>query len=131
MALLLASCTESKPLRSDCIVKVELNWEGNSVDFNYNKSAVISHIVNMSDVEAKLPIAGMQVQDNKDIYYIFHQECNKRFSHIEGLYEHYTHYYPNFPQFEISAQRIEPSISTILVFGDYWRDGNNGHPFNK
>lgn len=130
--LVSASCAEANVekyfSRSDCIVKVELDWPNGVTREQKNKTIglVISYI-SKSNRASKFPIFSLSVPylDRNSMYIVFSERCDTRLALAQEFMKKYLQIdVKNFPKYKVLSDVIQPGLETVEFSGPYWKQMN-------
>ncbi|OED45094.1 hypothetical protein AB833_00205 [Chromatiales bacterium (ex Bugula neritina AB1)] len=114
----LAGClSDSRPSRSDCIVRVDFDQSIDSIVdvflLEYLKVYWMKYPNNDGPVVAK-------VVDS--MYFQYSHLCEKKYEITEEIFLSISKLIIELPQYSISRELIVPSIATIEATGEAWKD---------
>ncbi len=120
------SVNEPKYSRSECIVKIDFNWQRDiSTQYRNKIQAEIGDQIVKSLAENSAPAIGISYdhQSAETMYIIFTDQCEKRFELTEEYMAALTQAASGNYTFMISHEAVIPSENTINIGGEHWTDG--------
>jgi hypothetical protein len=120
------SCAEkTKYTREECIVRVNINWEGVPLG---DKESLIKSL--MDTVKSapdmgfnKTPASSaVQGEDREFIYYQHKYDCENRIINMENLIKYSSKHIAGLPTVEVDRGNFLPGPYTIRVKGPSWVD---------
>ena len=124
-----ADIAEPKFSRSDCIAKVELDWE-DSVDLPTREKVrqAIGDAISRTIADGSglpRPSISYKGSDKELLYLQYRNQCDKKIEITNQLLtQHVAPRVSGFPVYNVSNEAVIPSTNTIEVYGPYWVDGD-------
>ncbi|MBL7252173.1 hypothetical protein [Alloalcanivorax marinus] len=118
----LAHATETKPARSDCIFRVDLDWS----EFAGNKQDALKTLITSVGQAPDMgfnqvpPSATIQGNDQQYLYFQLTDGCGaQRLDSAKKLLSHVER--ESLPPFRLNTASFSPGLDTIHVQGPWWR----------
>ena len=118
----LAHATETKPARSDCIFRVDLDWS----EFSGNKQDALKTLITSVGQAPGMgfnqvpPSAAVQGNDQQYLYFQLTDGCGaQRLDSAKKLLAHVDR--EGLPPFTLNTASFSPGLETIQVQGPWWR----------
>lgn len=130
LATVLAACSSSSssdvPRRSDCIVKIALQWPVDISPREQEKTIdQMSSAMLFARAKGGPNLNPGQAFPNhrRDLLFLqFERECESRVRNAQELMEYVRTRVPTAPLFSVSHEVIQPGVDTIDLWGPPWRD---------
>lgn len=130
LLLISAACSgavdDALPSRTDCIVKIDMQWPTDMAVSMREKiideigtAILLSAAKGGPDISADLALP----RHERDVMYLqFKQACDHRLEHASNLATYVYRTVNRAPTMVVSDQKIEPGPDTIEVWGATWSD---------
>ena len=118
----LVNAEESKPARSDCIFRVDLDWSGFRGDKQDALKALLKSVAQAPDMGFNQfpPSATIQGNDQQYLYFQLTDGCGpQRLDSAKKLLSHVER--ESLPPFRLNTASFYPGLDTIQVQGPWWR----------
>ncbi|MEO1901461.1 MAG: hypothetical protein ABGX87_06890 [Alcanivorax sp.] len=118
----LAHAVETKPARSDCIFRVDLDWSEFSGDKEDALRTLLKSVVQAPDMGFNQvpPSATIQGNDQQYLYFQLTDGCGpQRLDSAKKLLSHVER--ESLPPFRLDTTSFSPGLDTIQVQGPWWR----------
>ncbi|EKE81447.1 hypothetical protein [Idiomarina xiamenensis] len=122
----LNSCgTDARYTRSECIVRVNIDWTGTPLgkkeELIESITKAIRNAPNMGSNKVPMDFT-IQGQSREYIYYQYSTDCENRFENTEALLEFARERVKSPPYLSVDKNNYEPGSDTIRVSGPSWID---------
>ena len=118
----LANAAESKPARSDCIFRIDLDWTEFSGDKQEALKALVKSVVQAPSMgfDQVPPSVAVQGADQQHLYFKLTDGCGtQRLDNAKKLLSHVHR--DGLPAFTLNTAPFSPGKDTIQVTGPWWR----------
>ncbi|MEH6708992.1 MAG: hypothetical protein V7667_13580 [Alloalcanivorax venustensis] len=118
----LVNAEESKPARSDCIFRVDLDWSGFSGNKQDALTALVKSVVQAPSMGFNQvpPSVAVQGADQQYLYFQLTDDCGaQRLDSAKKLLSHVHR--GGLPAFTLNTAPFSPGKDTIQVTGPWWR----------
>lgn len=128
----LTACAEkSQYYRSECIVRVNVDWTTSNGDKNQLLQQIFDVYPNAPELRFNRAPPSSAVQGDMDqfLYFQYKYDCEKRISNTKSLLEYVRENVKGLPEMEVDTGDFHPGSDTIRASGKWWIDGD-ASPFS-
>ena len=137
LAFMLPAYSQAEPeyTRSQCIVKMILEWE-NRIDLLDREEIIGSISIVFGNTFLEIyqstpPSMTYQGDDREYIYIQYKSMCDQKYPTTRNILSRIESEFQNYVNFFVSDETIQPSPDTIDIYGEYWIDGDSRYEFTN